>query len=281
LQTTIFSPEIGGAMATAFEIENYPGFKKITGRDLAEKMRTHAAELGVKFETTRVLEIEKRENFFEIRTEIAGDFRAKTVILATGTRHRKLEIPSEKKFAGRGVSFCATCDGYFFRDQTVAIVGGGDSAATAAVFLGEICEKIFLIFRGEKMRAEPFWIDKINANKKIEQIPKTNVAEFSGGENLEKIKLDTGREISVNGAFVQIGLLPETTLADKLSIKKDERGFLKVAKNQATNIDGIFAAGDVTNSSNNFEQVATAISEGAVAANSAFFWIQKNFEQKS
>jgi len=268
-------------MATAFEIENYPGFEKITGRDLAEKMRAHAAGLGVKFETTRVLEIEKRENFFEIRTEIAGDFRAKTVILATGTRHRKLEIPSEKKFAGRGVSFCATCDGYFFRDQTVAIVGGGDSAATAAVFLGEICEKIFLIFRGEKMRAEPFWIDKINANKKIEQIPKTNVAEFSGGENLEKVKLDTGREIIVDGAFVQIGLLPETTLADKLSIKKDERGFLKVAKNQVTNIDGIFAAGDVTNSSNNFEQVATAISEGAVAANSAFFWIQKNFEQKS
>ena len=271
----IFGSEIGGTTAKAFEIENYPGFEKILGRDLAEKMRQHAFGLGVQIFQDTVQNVEKVGSEFHLRT-VQGNFKARAIVLATGTRHRHLGAKGEQEFAGKGVSFCATCDGFFFKDKKVAVIGGGDSAATAAIFLGEVCREVFVIFRKNEMRAEPFWVDKILQNKKIKLLPQTNVLEFCGGAKLESLQLDSGKALPVDGAFVQIGADPENALAKELQVETDRRGFLKVDHAQQTSVDGVFAAGDCTNGSDNFEQVATAISEGAIAARNIFLWLKKS-----
>lgn len=275
MKTLVIGSEIGGTTAKAWEIENYPGFKKILGRDLMEKMKKQVEDLGVEVRPGTVNEIVKNEDYFSIKTVVSGDIEAKTVILATGTKNRHVGVVGEKEFYGKGVSYCATCDGYFFRDKTVAIIGGGDSAATAGLFLGEICKKVYIIFRKPEMRAEPFWIDALERNEKVEFVSQKNVAEIGGSAKVEFVKLDDGSQLAVDGVFVQIGADPETMLADKIGAEKDEFGFIQVDKTQETNISGLFAAGDVTSASNHFHQVATSVSEGAIAANSAFLYLKK------
>ena len=277
MKTLVIGAEIGGTAAKAYEIENYPGFKKILGKDLAQRIRGQVENLGVEIKADIVKSIQKKGYHFEVNLTVSEEvLSAKTIILATGTKHRELGLKSEKKFSGKGISFCATCDGYFFKNKTVAIIGGGDAAATAAIFLGEICSKVYLIFRKKVMRAEPFWIDKIKQNPKVEMMPQKNVQEFCGKEKLEYLLLDTKEKIDVDGAFVQIGADAETKLADLLNLEKDNKGFIKVYKDQSTSYQGIFAAGDVTNGSNHFEQVATSVSEGAIAANAVFMYLQEN-----
>lgn len=281
MSVLLIGAQPGGTTAVAYEIENYPGFKKILGRELAEKMREHAAEYAVDIKNDTVKNIVKKDRGFVAETALGGVFEAKTVILATGTRHRHLDAKGEKEFSGKGISYCATCDGFFFRNKTVAIVGGGDSAATAGLFLGEICEKVYIIVRKEAMRAERFWIDNLNKNPKVEFIYNASVAEFKGDDRLREVVLADGRVLKVDGAFLQIGSDPDTALADGLGLAKDKMGYIAVSPAQETSLEGVYAAGDVSSGSNHFQQVATAVAEGAIAANSAFLHLQKEASMKA
>ena len=274
MSVLLIGAQIGGTVSQAYEIENYPGFKKILGRDLAQKMKEHAEEYDIDIKIDTVKNISKKDNIFIVQTAIGDNFEAKTVLLATGTQHRILGAKGEKEFSGKGISYCATCDGFFFKDKTVAIIGGGDSAATAGLFLGEICKKVYIIVRKNFMRAEPFWIDKLEKNERVEFLFERNVKEFYGDKNLEGVETDKGEKIKVDGAFIQIGSVPNSSLADLIGAEKDKNGYIIVNSAQETNIKGLYSAGDVSTGSNYFHQVVTSVSEGAISANSAFMYIQ-------
>lgn len=273
MSVLLIGGRIGGTISDAYEIENYLGFEKIIGRELAQKMQSHAEKYDIDLKNDIVSGIQKEGDIFNIKTT-QGEYKAKTVIVATGTIHRHLGIPSEEQFAGKGVSYCATCDGFFFRNKDVAIIGGGDSAATAGLYLADICKKIYIVVRKSFMRAEPFWIDALGQKDNVEFVFESNVAEFQGQNKLERVLLDTGRILEVDGAFVEIGADPDTKILN--DVKKDQSGYIIVDQAQMTNIEGLFAAGDVTTGSNHFHQLATAVGEGAVAANAAFIYLQKN-----
>ena len=192
-------------------------------------------------------------------------------MIATGSKHRKLGIPGEKEFLGRGVSYCATCDGFFYRDKIVGVVGGSDSAVSAAVFLGDIAQKVYLIYRGEKLRAENFWVLAAEKNPKIEIVYNTNIKEIKGDDKISQVLLDNihkgNDNLSLDGLFVEIGFIPSTELIKDLGVELDEDGYIKIDQSGKTSSAGIWAAGDITTGSNKFKQIITAASEGAIAAN--------------
>jgi len=179
---------------------------------------------------------------------------------------------AEKEFTGKGVSYCATCDGFFYKGKTVAVVGGNDSAAGAAVYLADIAEKVYLIYRGDKLRAENFWVRSIEKNKKIEVLYNTNVKKIEGEQKVEKLLLDNpyagSEELAVGGIFIEIGLEPNINLAKDFEVELDDEDYIKVDSDGRTTERGIWAAGDITTGSNKFKQIITAASEGAIAVQS-------------
>lgn len=274
LEHLIFGMGQGGQMNEIHMLENYPGFISISGRELIQKMVEQAANFGIEIKNESVSLMKKKEDGnFEIETS-RGKYSAKTIILAMGAEYRKINIPGEEEFVGKGVSYCATCDAPFFRNKVVSVIGGGNSAGVVALELAEYASKVYLIYRGEKFSIEPVWMDKILANKKIEAIKGTNIIEIKGRQKVEKIILDKPYNdktfLEVDGVFVEIGSEPGVELAQKIGIETDEKNFIKINPDQSTNIDGIFAAGDVTTGSNKFRQVLTAAAEGAIAANSIY-----------
>ncbi len=241
-------------------------------------MKEHAESFGAKIIAAKINEIKKNDNLF---TVIAGDneYSAATVLLATGTIHHHLGLANENKYLGHGLSYCATCDAMFFRNKTVAVIGGGNSALTAALHLAEVSPKVYLIVRKSEFRGEPAWIENVKNNDKIEVIFSTNVLEMSGETKLEGIKLDKefngSDQLAIDGLFVEIGSSPETEMLDALEIEIDEQNYIKVGADQATNVAGVYAAGDVTNGSNRLHQIITACAEGAVAAGAIFQYLKK------
>jgi thioredoxin reductase (NADPH) len=167
---------------------------------------------------------------------------------------------------GKGISYCATCDGFFFRGKTVAVIGSGDSACTGATFLADLAKKVYLIYRSSKLKAEPIWIDKIKKAKNVECLPDKKLKEIIGKETVEKIILEDGKEIKVDGIFIEAGSTPLIFLIEKIGLKTDEKGYIITDVNQKTNINGVYAAGDITTNSSQFKQMIVAASEGAVAA---------------
>lgn len=272
LKNVVIGGVTGGLTTQTHEIGNWLGEQKITGFEFAQKADAHAKSLGAEFLLTTVDTMEKNADQFELTLADGKKVEAKAVLLAMGTKHRHLEVSGEKELAGKGVSYCATCDGFFFRGKTVAVVGGNDSAAGAAVYLGNIAEKVYVIYRRGELRCEQFWRNSIENNPKIEVIVNNNVTAIIGENRVEKIELATEyqgkRELNVNGVFVEIGLDPNTSLAETLGIDLDEEGFIKINQDGATSIEGVWAAGDITTGSNKFRQIVTAAAEGAVAANS-------------
>lgn len=268
----------GGLTTETHEIGNWLGDIAITGADFAAKAAEHAKSFGTEIDHSEVQEIKKEANGFVVKTT-AGEEKAKTILVATGTKHRHLGIPGEKEFLGRGVSFCATCDGFFYRGKTVAVVGGNNSAAAAAVHLGNIAEKVYVVYRKENVRAEKYWLDAIEKNPKIEIINNTNVLEIKGEFKVETLVFDNeykgSKEFSVDGLFVEIGLDPNTSLVENLGVELDERGYIGVSSDGRTSLDGLWAAGDITNGSNGFAQIITAASEGAIAAEDISTYLQK------
>ncbi len=262
---------LGGLAFEAHRICNFPTEKEISGAELVAKMRDQAESLGASILINEIVGISASEGYFELKTDDGEKLLADAVILANGTERRRLNLPDEGKYVGKGVSYCATCDAMFFRGKTVAVVGGGDSANTAALHLAELAEKVYQIHRGNDLRGETAWVEKVKENEKIETFYGTEVVGLKGAENLEAVILsDGGRELPVEGLFIEIGTVPHRELADRMGIEIDEKGYIKVSADQRTSKDGIWAAGDITSGSNNFHQIITACGEGAIAAESVF-----------
>lgn len=281
LKTLAIGQSLGGSMATAHKIENYPGVDTISGLELAKKMSAQAETFGVTVKSEEVVDIKKGEKGdFEIYTDAIPEndpYIGKTVILATGTQRRVLGVPGERELLGRGVSYCATCDAGFFKDKTVAVVGGANSATMAAAHLADYARKIYVVYRGDKLRGEGVWNRRVLENHKTDVLYNTNVTKITGESKVEKIILDKEfndrKELTVDGVFIEIGATPVVNMVSKLGLEFDEAEFIKVDTEAKTTVPGVFAAGDATSASNKFWQIATAIGEGAVAAKSAYDYI--------
>lgn len=281
MRTLLIGKEPGGQASEAYEIDNYPGFLSTNGMELMTKFKEQAEFLGVEvIPFAEVNDIEMTGKNFAVRTADGRSFEGKSIILATGSRKRKLGLPGEEKFKGRGVSYCATCDAAFYKGKTVAVVGGGNSALRSALLLAEHAKKVYLVYRKSKenMRAMPSIIRRAEKNKKIEMIFRATPKEIRGSNKVEEVVFDQEGEelrLKTDGLFVEIGRIPETSLPQKLGVILDERGKIKVRQDMSTNVKGVFAAGDITNGSNNIEQIVTACSEGAIAAESAYNYLKK------
>jgi thioredoxin reductase (NADPH) len=272
------SKVLGGAQATSPGIENYPGYTFIVGIELATKMKEQVRKSGAVIkEITDVRNIERDSNTREFLLDTRrGIYRAKAIIIATGGGHKHLNVPGEELLTGRGVSFCATCDGPLFRDKVVAVVGGGNTAVTEALYLAEITKKVYLIHRRDELRAEKVVQDYLFKSG-IEIMWNSLVKEIKGEDLvneiiLENVKTGEIRSIKIDGAFIALGSNPESALAKSIGVETNERGEILVNAKQATNIEGVFAAGDVVES---MKQIAVAVGHGAIAADAAYSYIRR------
>ncbi|MBC8444209.1 FAD-dependent oxidoreductase [Candidatus Woesearchaeota archaeon] len=272
LKTLVIGQDFG-LITEAHKVENYPGFESASGFEIMEKINAHAIKLGAEIVNDTVLKVEKEKKEFIVKTG-SKKYQAPTIIIASGTKKRKLNIPGEEEFLGKGVSYCATCDGPFFKDKIVGIVGGNDSAVIAAELIAQYAKKVYIIYRKEELRAKPALVSEIKKNKKIEIINNTNVTKVKGDDVLKKAILDTGNDLELDGLFIEIGTVPVTALTDPLGIKLTSAKFIETAENQSTNVNGVFAAGDITTNSNNLRQMITAASEGSIAATSVFNYVR-------
>ncbi len=272
-----------GLLAEAAEVENFPGFKKISGIELLKKFHEHCKALGVEIlqeEVTKIVK-DKKENLFKVFTR-ENEYFGKTIIIAIGLARRKLNIPGEEKLIGRGISYCATCDAAFTKDKVAAVVGGADSAAMAALLIAKYAKKVYIFYRRAALRAQPYLVDRIKKEKKIEVVYNSNVIEAIGEKKLERVKLKISKEngeeeikeIPLSFLFIEIGSVPNTVLLKDLNIKLDERNFIVCNEKQETSTSGIFACGDITNNII-LRQAITAAAQGAVAAYSAYLFLQK------
>jgi len=272
----VFDKGMGGGLTLeAPKIENYPGFKSIGGVELAEKMKEHAAEYAEMKYGEEVKELKVTENGVEVITN-RGKYFVGAVILCTGAEHRKLGVKGEKEFAGKGVSYCATCDGFFFKGKKVAVVGGGNSAVIEAIYLKQIGCDVSVIHRRDELRAEKA-LEEEAKEKGIQFIWNSVVEEIIGKEMVEGVKIKnvkTGEEkiLEVSGVFISIGEEPQNQLAKQLGLKLDENGYIIVDDMGRTSMERIFAAGDVTGG---VRQIITACAEGAKAALAAMKAIGK------
>jgi len=266
----------GGTVNESHLVQNYPGINEITGPELGQKFKEHAEGLGAKIISENVKAIEKKDDIFTV-FGANEKWQAKNIILAMGTEKRRLTIPGEKEFQGKGVSYCATCDGYFFKKKTVAVIGGGDSAITAALFLADLCEKVYLIYRGTELKAEPIWIQKVNEKENIEILFKKNIKEIKGDNIVKSISFkESEGEIELNGVFIEIGSTPVSSIITPLGVQTDDSGYLKIGEEQETNVKGLYAAGDISTGSFKFKQIVTATAEGAVATYAIYKELKQN-----
>lgn len=279
LEHVVIGNEIGGQIVEAWELENYAGFESITGKELMEKFANQTKKLGAEIIQATVAKVEKKDDRFEISTADGKTYFAKTIIFALGMKARKANIPGEDNFIGKGVSYCATCDAMFFRNKEVVVVGGGDSAATAALHLSEFATKVTLMYRGEQVKFEPAWMEKIEKNPKIEICLSSVVKEVKGNGKVSAISYEQNgetKELSAQGVFIEIGTVPGVGVAKELGVDVDEQEYIIVDQTQKTNLENVYAAGDVTTGSNKFRQVITAVAEGAVASGSVYKKIKLN-----
>lgn len=274
LDHLIFGRGDGGQMQEIHSMENWPGEISISGHDLAAKFKAHVENFGVKVSNESIARLKKLDSGgFEVETS-RGKYKSKSLILAMGAEYRRMNIPGEKELTGKGVSYCATCDAMFFRGKTVAVIGGGNSAAVVALELLDFATKIYLVHKYDRLKADPVWLDKIAKNPKIEVVKETQVIEIAGKEKVERIILDKAYDdknhLDVEGVFIEIGSEPGVVLAKNMGVETDEQNYIKVKGDMSTNIPKVFAAGDITTGSNKLRQVLTGAAEGAVAAASAY-----------
>jgi len=284
LKTLVIGKEIGGHALETLSIENYPGFKEISGPDLSEKFKEQVKALGVDILDEEVKEAKKIGREFEIKTENAV-YKSKTLILALGSKRRKLNVKGEAEFARKGVVYCVTCDAPLFKDKDIAIIGGGDSAVESALFMLKYANKVYVVDVEKQSRAKPYWLDKLleegeteEGEKRVELINNHKVNEIKGNKLVSSIEIENidtkkKREFKVQGVIVEIGMEPLTELAKKLGVKLDEKGFIMTNNEMKTNMPGIFAAGDCTVKP--LRQIVTAVSDGAIAAYSAYEYLKQ------
>jgi thioredoxin reductase (NADPH) len=276
LHSVLIAKEMGGTLTLTRDIENYPGFKHIIAKDLTKKLLEHARDYNVEIRQDTVLKIEPNRDMFYIETK-KDMIRARAVILATGTERRKLKVPGSSTFENRGIHYCALCDGPLYKGKKVGVIGGSDSAVSEALLLAQYAEKVYIIYRGEMLRPEPINAKRLKQFENIEVILNTNVIEVIGGKRLKKVILDRehngSSELELDALFVAIGGYPLSELGRHLGVELNEKGEIIIDRDGKTSIRGVFAAGDVVDSS--FKQAITAAAEGVRAAYSAYEYITR------
>lgn len=264
------APMSGGQVLNTYEVDNYLGLPGINGFDMGMQFRAHADKLGVNFIEANVTSIEFGENSKTVHAD-AGNFCAKAIILATGAEHAKLNVPGEEELGGMGVSYCATCDGAFFRGKEVAVVGGGDVALEDAIFLARACKKVTLIHRRDELRGTMVLQEELKSLPNVETLYSTVVRKINGTDAVESLELEdkkTGevRKLPVSGVFVAVGIHPESSLLES-KVEMDEGGYVLAGEEGATSVPGLFVAGDLRKKP--LRQIVTAVADGANAAMSA------------
>ena len=263
VKTLVIGMLPGGTATEAHKVCNFPSYDNIGGVELMLKMIKQINDLGVEVKQEEVIDI---KDSFKIKTN-KGEYAAKKIIIATGSKRMKLGVDREDELVGKGVHYCATCDANFYKDKIVGVVGGGNAALTSALLLAKIAKKVYIIYRRDKFsKAEPSWVEDVEKEKKIVPVFNSEVKKLIG-KKLEEVEITDGKKIKLDGLFVEIGGITNIKLAKLIEIKLD-RNYIKVDKNQKTNVEGVFAAGDVTN--NPLKQIVTACGEGAVAGFSVF-----------
>ena len=265
----------GGQVLNTWEVDNYPGFPGVTGFELSRQFREHANKLGERVVQDEVVQVELSGNVKKVVCE-EETYEARCVILASGAHHRTLEVPGEEELRGAGVSYCATCDGAFFRGRTVAVVGGGDAALEDAIFLARMCEKVYIVHRRDKLRGAKRLQERLQALENIEFVWNSETAAIEGNGQVEALRLrqtQTGEErrLDVDGVFIAVGIAPESELyAGQLEL--DEQGYIRADESGQTSVPGVFAAGDVRTKA--LRQILTAASDGANCVASAERYLQ-------
>jgi len=281
LKTIVIGQVVGGLLNDSHNVENYPGYKSIPGADLMLKFKEHCDNLNIPFAETWITKAERGDGIFVLNAEDAlgnkSAFRARTVILTMGSKHRKLGAKGEERLAGKGVSYCSTCDAAFFKGVPVAIVGGGDSAAQAGALLVQFAAHVYVIVRKDRMRAEPINIKRLEQNPKVTILYGTEVAEVLGESAVTGLRLTKqfdGKDIlPVQGVFVEVGHDIQNEIAKQIGVAVNERGEIVIDGESKTNVPGVYAAGDVGN--RRYKQALTGAAEGAIAAFNAYERLQR------
>jgi thioredoxin reductase (NADPH) len=295
LKTFIVGAEDGGMGLTAAEVGNWPGIIDIKGPDLMENFKKHAVSFEeVTHKVGKVIKLEKIKGQkgqkgqparagtdgegFKLTMQSGEMVEGKTVILATGSKKRHLGVKGEEEFSGKGVTYCATCDAFFYRGKNVAVIGGGDSAVEGAAIAAQVAKRVYLIHRRSEFRAEPYWVERVKGRDNVTLVLENSITEVFGDTKVKGVKLakpfEGSDSIALDGVFIEIGSDPSVDLANQLGCALDAKGFMKVKPTQESeNVSGVFGAGDNTNESNYFAQFTTAAGEGAVAANGVFNYL--------
>lgn len=274
----------GGELINTAEVENYPGFKSILGPDLANDMYESAMQFGVEHEFGSVTQVTPNEGKHLVDTDMDKHYEAKSIIIATGSVHRKLDVPGEDKYAGRGVSYCAVCDGAFFRDKDLKVIGGGDSAVEEGTYLTQFGKNVNIVHRRDELRAQKILQDRAMSNDKVDFTWDSVVKEIKGddmkvtGLEIENVKTGELTEIDTDGIFIYVGLIPNTEAFTNLNITDDE-GWIITNNDMATEVPGIFAIGDVRQKK--LRQISTAVGDGAIAGQEAFNYVETLQEVES
>ncbi len=277
LSVLVLGAKEGGTISDAHKVCNFPGFPEIEGSKLSDRIKEHAEKEGSTMSMEMVTSVKDSDSGFEIETNLGNSYFGKRLVLATGTERKKLGLENEDKFLGSGISYCATCDGRFFDDKVVGVVGGGNAAVTAALHLSDFATEVHLFHRRNELRAAEVWKTQIKEKDNIRIHYETEVVELKGEIKLEKVKLNNGEEIELKGLFIEIGSVPNIDLAKELDVEIDKRGYVKVDSEQKTSNENIWAIGDMTTGSNKFKQAVVAAAEGAIAGQS----IHSEFKSKN
>lgn len=260
-----------GQIAESNLVDNYLGFAGINGYELGQKFRDHAVKLGVEFKNGEVERFEALDGIWRVRFKGGETLETKTVIYAAGAIHRHLGVPGENEFSGKGVSYCATCDGAFFRDKVTAVIGGGDTALDDAVYLSDSSSKVYLVHRRDEFRGSAKTVEILKQKNNVEFVLEAKPAQIKGTDRVQELQLEDGRSLAVDGVFVAAGMIPVTDVVKDV-VELDGNGYIVADETGKTSADGFFAAGDVR--AKVLRQVVTAVSDGANAATLAEQYIK-------
>ena len=284
LKTLVLDEKLaGGTAADAPNIENYPGFSQISGGALSEKMVQHCRKTGVtirELEPVTGLDLKGEK---KIVKTASSTYEANALIIASGSHYREIGVKGEKEFRGKGVSYCGVCDGPFFRNKRVLVVGGGNSALTTTLYLSGVVAEVFVVHRRDAFRAEAALVNDVASKKNIKTLLNTEITEIRGEKAVKNVLLSSGKtgkteELAVDGIFVQVGEAPNSQVAREAGVEVDEDGYIKIDLFQRTSVAGVYAAGDVTN--HPVKQVGTAVGQGITAALEAYSWIRRPYYRR-
>lgn len=260
-----------GQIAESNLVDNYLGFAGINGYELGQKFREHAVKLGVEFKNGEAEQFEAVDGIWKVRFKDGEILESRTVIYAAGAMHRHLDVPGENEFSGKGVSYCATCDGAFFRDRVTAVIGGGDTALDDAVYLSDISSRVYLVHRRNEFRGAAKTVEILKQKKNVEFVLEAKPAQIKGTDRVQELQLEDGRSLAVDGVFIAAGMIPVTDVVKDV-VELDGNGYIVADETGKTSADGFFAAGDVRTKA--LRQVVTAVSDGANAATMAEQYIR-------